>query len=348
MKIDMPTGRTDHLPSGITGRTISYFTPDPLPELLSRCAENKLKKNKNYSTPFSELLLLRSVAKSTNNVVDLKQAMHFLSIMTEPPKHRIEDLMSLGRSLSKKITGLRDEIIFAGAKVPSSARHVYAPHAALPGLFNSLEDGLTKFPLKTIDPLHVAAITGMFCACMHPFIDANGRWSRLIAFSAGKCAEDNNMWRSLAAVTFMNSCKSLLCNKIWQDARTEGMREYLELTNKFESRLLKSLHEIDAFQVVTQFADAILPRQVGPKRGLHLLSGAIATGALPLSALRSWFGLSQRSAEGRLRKAAERVHGASVVAQTLDLSAFITQIDDVVSKTVTETVNMIIKQGGSQ
>ncbi len=230
--LDRPPGRSDSVASGITGGVLRYFTPDPLPDLLQRCQPLGGFAPVGLSDEIYMSLALAGAASCARGQVDRKQAALFCNlIMGQIDLHTSQDIISLGRQVSPRAVGIRREMVYADALIPSMARQIYAHHECLHDLMESLQDALNR-PWE-IDVSIVASVVGFFCAQMHPFVDGNGRWTRLMVVSAG--AKRGRTIDGMICAIFLNICKSVLANEIWPESRICGLRAYLEASSRFNA-----------------------------------------------------------------------------------------------------------------
>lgn len=224
--IDRPAGRFEGSVSGITGQPLRYFIPDPLPELLRRCGGFKHRRKAGQNDIPTALLLARAAARrGIAGRVDESQARRFCELIIGARNCSSVDTMKrLGAEIRSRNDGFREEIAYAGGNVASAAKIIFAPHGCIPELFYSLSEGFDGITVDD-DPGLVAAITGFFCVRMHPFLDGNGRWSRLIAATAGMRA--GSITPAMSSVVFQNCAKQDLVDAVWEEACNSGLREYL-------------------------------------------------------------------------------------------------------------------------
>lgn len=233
--INMPLGRFDVIPSGVTGRPLHYFTPEPLPILLERSLAECSGEMQERNNPALTLLLARSAATDHAGNVDVVQAKRIAQVAFGHVLWTdLESILKLGSDISPAAKKLRQEIVFSGAASASASGHVYPPHEAVPALLESLADGL-KFPPIGMDATVFSAVVGFFCVHVHPFIDGNGRWARALSVQAGTLMKGSDSG-TISAI-FQNKFKHLLANSIWPTARRTGLKEYLQTAKSFEAVL---------------------------------------------------------------------------------------------------------------
>lgn len=324
---DRPVGRVDCVLSGITGKPLRYFTPDPLPELLRR-ARLVAGPERCEVEPLLAVLLVREAARNTSTrVIDLPQARRFLGVLQNNnyfPTH--SDLVSLAKAVNPKIQGLREEIIFVGGVVPTSSRHIYAPHAALPELMHSLVEGLAGDDIQSCDPLVASVIVGAFCGYAHPFVDGNGRWSRLVSASTARTR--TMLWPAMVGAAFQNACKTPLSERILPEATSSGLRGYLVAALRFEKALFKELSARAVLDCAMQIT-GVLKGAAGSQPAVYAsLARLYATGRLPITELKKDFGLSDRAANGLAQKAVAGVSGmVGVEGVFLDAGRLVQELD---------------------
>ena len=299
---DQPSGRTDSLKSTIDGRLLTYFTPDSLTELLDRYRATTIANVPTLGadpTALALALARPASARSADGEVDTRQAERFCAAICQKKNWKTPDEFSdLAAEISPHLTArARNEIVFSGGPTATRSEHIYAPFSAIPPLMQSLSDGLSNH-LSGVDATLRAAIVGFFCVHVHPFMDGNGRWSRLVAFSTS--IEDGiGMARAMCNVSFQNLLKRELGEIIWPDSRRQGLRKYLEASLMFEQefshgyvgskleRSINALHE--------------LSQRAASRTGYRQLAqSAFGIGRIDFARLKNELGLSDRALQGRL------------------------------------------------
>ena len=256
---DTPPGRLDFAHSAATGRTLAYFTPDPLSQLLDRYA----RKGSITTTTTDEgeeraLILLFSLASASHDAtgcVDAAQAKR----LTDSSFGRLvcpdsRAAIALAKEISPRVQGLRSEVVFAGARNASAAVHVFAPHEAVSRQFEGFINA-ARCPPHGAHPSDVAAITAFCGIHLHPFLDGNGRWSRLIAAQAAATAGSGASGAIAAA--FQLQCKTLLTKFIWPQARASGLSRYLAISSAFERYVRKTLRTTSTHEIITRLLNLI-------------------------------------------------------------------------------------------
>ena len=295
--IDRPAGHFSGVPSAITGNTLRYFTPDPLPDLLRRAASPSWKERHDRDR-YAPLLLLRLASgRPAEAGPNLSQARRLISALFEGPRfHSVEALIQLGSSISPKASQIREEIIFVGGPSSSAARHIYAPHGALPELMQSLVEGLTSEEISKCDPLINTSVVAAFCNFMHPFKDGNGRWSRVVAFSAQ--ADPTSRWPAMTVLAFLNACRAELTNEIFPRVAVCGFRSYLERISCFEDALTSELERVGAFEAVTAICKMLHRVAKQPGQWRALATELFVSGQIGTEEIRRNCNVSQRVATG--------------------------------------------------
>lgn len=309
-KLDLPKG-ADHAPgvvhgavSAVTGRAFNYFAPDPLPKLIERLPVSNGTHRQDEYTQGSSLLLLRSLCSRGGLVpVDMRQAALASSLILGRHQLRTtEDFLSLARHVSSKSATLREEIVFSGGPSASLASMVYAPSGLVPGLVQSIGEGISM--ARACDPVLAASVAGFFCTHVHPFLDGNGRWSRLVAIAAG-----NGAFPAVCATLFQALCLPFLADHVWPQARQFGLRHYLQLSASFHQRLVEELSRCSALPVARQLFE-VAKASARTASALDDSCRAIfLSGAIEVNRVRRTHGLSKKSAEGFLSRLDIAGHG---------------------------------------
>lgn len=307
-EIDRPAGRMEGAVSALTGQPMRYFVPDPLPELLQRCGDRKLVRESLPEDVPVALALARAAAhRNVTGKADEAQARRFCELIIGSRSHlTLDALIQLGTEISLRNKGIREEIVYAGGTVPSAAKIIFAPHGCLPQLVDSLLIGLETIDQDS-DPGLVAAVTGFFCVSAHPFLDGNGRWSRLIAVAAGMRA--GFATPAMSAVIFQNAGKQKLADDVWPETRYAGLRQFLELSLRFEEVLMAQLREkgiTHASEVAwTQLRKSVKGRPAFQEVVLALY----AQQGVRVNRLRELCGLSEKAMKGTLERVAHESNG---------------------------------------
>jgi hypothetical protein len=250
----------------------------------------------------------------------------------------MDALIQLGGSISSNAKQIREEIIFVGGPTSSAARHIYAPHGAIPELMQALLEGLSGRPISECDPLLATATVAAFCNYMHPFKDGNGRWSRVVALSAA--AARTSAWPGMTVLAFLNACRARLTNDLFPEAAACGLRSYLAAVSSFEDALTTELESIDAFGAATALGE-MLQRVAGQPAKWRLLVGELfVSGRIEIEAICRHAGASRRAAEGFV----DRVVGAfpQFAGKTNDglaIESLLKSVDDAIKATISAAKN---------
>lgn len=296
--VDVPPGRWDRIASSLTGKNLNYFTPDPLPDLLSRC---RIPVNKwvlrPEETKNAGLMLVREAAKRpSTGQVDTKDALRLCEIYVGNFKwDTTEDMIGLARKIVPGLQGLREEMAYTGGPTGSTASHIYAPASTLPILLDSMTEGLCG-QIDSTDPAIFTAIVGFFGAHAHPFLDGNGRWARAVALYGG--VSHGNAMAAMINIAFQNVCLPELAEDIWPRCRSSGLRHYLERSLAFEQELTGLRGFKEAAQVYRhincEFGKVFKSRATQKERTIQMYVNV----EMPLAPMRECAGLSSRAFDG--------------------------------------------------
>ncbi|WP_111266767.1 Fic family protein [Marilutibacter maris] len=296
--LDRPTGRSVHIPSGITKRPIHYFIPDALRDLLMRCEVGSESAGTGMDEEVHAAALLYLVARrGYAGVRNPAQAGLLFDLLWQaPPIDTVADLDTIAARVDRKAQAIRQQIVFTGSPVASEALHVYAPHEAVPELMAQLVDGIA-LDATGVSAVDRVAVLGFFCVHAHPFRDGNGRWTRALTLAV----ERRSLVTTMAAMSFQTVCMQALAERIWPQARVQGLRAYLEVCAAYTDRLLETYRESSAFQVVRCVDDAL--RRVAKDRAkLRRLARCLfVTGRLAEGEVKQVLGVSSRVAGGLLQ-----------------------------------------------
>ncbi|WP_189644663.1 Fic family protein [Luteimonas gilva] len=300
--MDQPPGRVDNVPSAITGLPLRYFTPDPLTVLLDRCrpTAGAVPVVQDPRLEDAGLLLIASSSRrGPSGGVDFAQAMRFAEILTGLKQlDTLDEIVNAGRTLSTRVTGLRDEIVFSGGPTASDAHLVYALPASLRQLLVSLEAGLAGLNESPLDPAIVVGVTGFFCIHLHPFVDANGRWSRLVMASVG--ARRKAGWPAMVQTSLQNACKREFGERIWPEARANGLKNYLLLVHRFEQELTGRLHGSEILHALSTITGEINRQARTRSARQTTIAELFSKNSVSVHKLREKFGSSAKSMAGFL------------------------------------------------
>lgn len=317
-------GHTEWGFSGITGKSLAFYTPKPFDVLLEQYCRLPSRLGPTNSTPEERPitpLLLRTVAQNRDRTVDVAQARRLFDASTsKPPFEQIGDFVAVAKSISG-LTGFRSEIVFAGGKTSSQAKQIFAPCAAIPALLEPLRAEMAR-SRSVIDVTSLAAIIGFYCIHVHPFVDGNGRWTRIIAIAAGSIKGDP--FSAALNAAFLTVCSADLIHGVWPIAKVSDLARYLELSHDFDRNVRSSP---DWLEIVDSFAtfDQRLRRLLRSRSQYSSVARELYTAStIPLEKLRQQAGVSRRVIDGLMeadtngRTAACLVNGAVSISATLD------------------------------
>lgn len=300
---DIPPGRTDRIISGITGRPLAYFTPDPLPELLSRLPQSE---HGAISTGDADaaFALVQAAAQRNAGDTDVSQAVRYCEVLTGYRHlNTVADMLGTGGDISPRAACLREEIVFSGGRTASLAEQIFAPAPVLRHLIESLAEGMQALPGSdtNANAILLAATVGFYAVHTHPFLDANGRWSRLQSAYAAKTV--GNPLDGMISATMQSSAKNRLSNDIWPVTRQAGFRGYFRFAMEFGCKFSAM---ISPALVATTKINGVLRNSITSRRSCNTaITQLHSTGSLELSDLRSIAGISMKSALGISQKIRE-------------------------------------------
>lgn len=302
--IDRPGGRTDGAVSAVTGMPLRYFTPDSLTDLIARCQIKRELKPETQAERLLGLSLARAASKRGSGEEDEKQAFRLCGLITEQNTCINRDqLMALAARISPKAKEVREEIVFAQGPTAADATHIYAPHSVLPELMESIFD-FVENDCEPIDPAVAVAVVEFFCIHAHPFLDGNGRWSRIVAGSIGM--SHGPILLAMTSLVFQAICAKEIATEIWPESRSFGLRTYLESALKFEELFLARLDN-DRFRLsVTAINSEIYRVCRGRRDCLSILASLYAQQEVDVKSIRNKVGLSARAFNGVLDNLTER------------------------------------------
>lgn len=330
--VDRPAGAFHALPSALTGKALRYFVPNPLTTLIEDSAPKRTNRSIVAATPEACLLLLRAASRRTSaNTEDAAQAQRVADLLLDgDPILTVEDLLRLGAKISPSSRQTRSEMAYSGGPTASTARHLYAPHSAIPDLLASLSNSLNN-QWANVPGVVITATTGFFCTHTHPFLDGNGRWSRLVALSSGLARGDR--LGTMINVAMQNTCVRPLAREIWETSRTQGLRNYLNASFDFERTLLSDHGFCAALRASHSIASAMRHAIPGRRQRYATLHRLHADSSMMLSDFRRTCGLSERAFSGLLQKIVSAAEGmVSVDDHTLNLQSLHAIVDDGLGK----------------
>ena len=284
--------------SGLTDKPIKYFVTRPLSELVEKYknppSDSKLHALENEH--HVSLFLSRACVSRTSLASASAQQRRFCSLINgRLSVASIRDIKLLAKDISHRNIEFRQEISFAGAVFPSDARIVYAPHALVEDLMKDYEE-VVQSPAQDIDCVCYAALVGYYVASVHPFMDGNGRISRLAAAHAGLIA--GSPLRTMINISFQNSCKTLIVDRLWSDLSTKGLEDYLSHASIYEDALLHQL-ESNSFLSIVDAAAYEIRRSVKNRSDIwRFLEKLSVDERVSLDEARGILGFSMRAISG--------------------------------------------------
>ena len=291
---DTPPGRLDFAHSAATVRTLAYFTPDPLSQLLDRYARKGLITTDEREE--RALILLFSVVSASHDATGLDAAQAIRLADSAFGRLVCPDsraAIALAKEICPRVQGLRGEVVFAGATNASAAVHVFAPHEAVARQFDGFVSA-ARCPPHEAHPSDVAAITAFCGIHLHPFLDGNGRWSRLIAAQGAATAGSGAS--GVIAAAFQSQCKTLLTKFVWPQARASGLSRYLAINSMFEQHVRPALRPGSEQDVIIHLL-ALIERYANNKRAADKAAVLLLTSEKnpeAADALRSTLSLSDK------------------------------------------------------
>ncbi len=303
--IDRPTGRADYAHSAVSGQTLTYFTPDGLGDLLLRCGQrantSRVELPDDASHRDAALVLVRAIARRGRpKQVDIPQAQRLSQIILGGLKPQsVNDLVALAGSISARNKAIREQIVFSVGNQPHGNQFVFAPYSEVPALVDDLVQVIRTFDVD-IDPAVGAAVAGYYALHAHPFLDGNGRWSRLVAAHVG--SRLGSPLIATLAVAFLSACKDDLVREVWPNTRAFGLRRFLTASLQFERLLLGHMTEANLFQDTHNITYLLRKAMRSRTSGDSVLRVLYSTGEISLVALRSAGSLSVRAADGLIEQ----------------------------------------------
>jgi hypothetical protein len=293
---DAPFGRHVTILSSVTGRPLTYFIPHPITELSSRLSPSRQRPAASSSvaawllTPF----MCRRDGQ-TSGAVEPAMIRAYARLMAgQIVISTKSDLIELAAGLEPQACQLRQQISYAGGRTPSAAQAIYAPASDLPTLMDSLAEFL-KGDLEQKEASEVAALVSEYAIRVHPYVDGNGRWARLLTAYAGTRSGD--LWAGVATAVFRKTG--------WDVARTTldrashyGLVPYFDAARRFSMALYASLDNRGLCANIEQFV-ALLNSVISlPIHRYRLLAEFLARGSLHEDILQRGLACSQKKAAG--------------------------------------------------
>ncbi len=288
------------LPSALTGSVLTYTIPRPIAELAAHLRTRVIPAPTRL--PHAHWLLLPILADSdgefgrSGKYSDLGQ-MHVAALTGKLKIASVCDLIEIGKRLDPRNLGIRKQISFGGGKSASVARFIYPPANVLPGLMSQLSEFLNT-NLDDYVATEIAALVGNFAVDMHPFVDGNGRWSRLLTLAVGQRV--SAAWEGIAVAALRKRGWSGV-KGILRESSYKGFARYSELASQFESELYAKFDECGLIREMESIAEIISTGVRSQLVGAALLGELMWSGQLSGVRLRRVLNCSERKADGLLR-----------------------------------------------
>ncbi|MUV15502.1 Fic family protein [Noviluteimonas gilva] len=333
--LERPTGRFDRVPSRVSGRTLTFFSPDPFPTLLARYAASSCGVSAGnavgaagFRSAHEALLLIRGAIGFRSMQSRCDEARAFIDVLSarSPPREGRDPLLSLGLPVAHAPRRLRCELAFSGARVASEG-HVFAHDGDVEPLFDSLCDGLLA-PQPHIPVTVLVACAAFHALHVHPFADGNGRWARLLAAWVG--ASRGASVSGVVHACLLQLGKPALVERYWPHARSHGMGGYLLRCHSFERRVVEVLRSRALPESMAAIHAGIKGVVVSPRLRADVIAALVANGRIERTHLKRVAGISSRALDGALLRIAE--HSACEIESAtgdLDANPLMTQVDDV-------------------
>lgn len=292
-----PIGEHLIVRSQLTGLPLTYFVPYPITQLVAQLKPSSA--GTSVSPPVALWLLVPFLCRRNCRVPGfIEPAMiraHAALMAGQMVLQSIEDLEGLAAGLDPKVKGLRQQICYAGGKTPSAAQRIYAPASDLPALMDSLVEFLQRSDLAQWDALETAVLVGEYAVRIHPFVDGNGRWSRVLTVWAG--ARSGDHWAGAAAAVF--------CKAAWEQAHpllesvsNRGLAPYFETARMFSDSLYAAAAEQELVSDIERLVLILDTAITAPASKHRLLAEFLARGALREDVVQRGLACSKRKAAG--------------------------------------------------
>ncbi|KAJ8950400.1 hypothetical protein NQ314_007940 [Rhamnusium bicolor] len=113
-----------------------------------------------------------------NEVLGLEKAMQYIKLLVRADYIGVKEILGIHRRVMGHVDPImsgvfRDEKVFVGSHTPP-------PHEEIPALMESYAEWLNSEEAQSMHPVRYAALAHYKLVDIHPFIDGNGRTSRLI------------------------------------------------------------------------------------------------------------------------------------------------------------------------
>ncbi|MFC3815291.1 Fic family protein [Lysobacter sp. GCM10012299] len=265
-------------------------------------------------------------------LADQAQARRFaLGLLRQQRYATSTDHLQLVGSIVPGITGFREENVFTGGRTAGDAAHLFPPHAALPELMAEL-DRVPQAAYADRNPLEVAAMIGFYGAHTHPFLDGNGRWSRLLALASGSLTGD---WESSAlASVYLQCARDHLCEHVWPKMRLHGLQTYLDGARVFATETRMQLHERRLHAAAVRINGHFKSLSPASAPFEACLADIYAEGRISLATIKDRFGMSDRKLGGftdRITLSGEDPWVRSVPAGQLSIASLLAEANALAS-----------------
>lgn len=314
--LDKPAASEIAVPSSITGNILRFHTPIRLSELLARAACQEPASSPTFGRWLQLALLVLASRRGASRESDLAQLSRLRDIQeSRRSLSSTADLLALAFEIDARNKGLREATAYAGGPTSSQAHLIYTPHSAIGPLFEDLAK-CSAMPDPGVDGGAATSITMFFCTHLHPFIDGNGRWSRIVALSMGA---KSSFPAALGALIYQQSILHGSANDVWEDVRRFGLRTYLDRSSRYVKHLCQDLLGAEMEAVAEALGQAIVARSRNPSHAKSVFA-RLLLGPVSVASLKKDLGLSERSALGLLNDLTSR-NGSLVRVDAHSVSA---------------------------
>jgi len=292
-----PIGEHLIVRSQLTGQPLTYFVPYPITQLAAQLKPSSA--GTSVPSPMALWLLIPFLCRRNCRVPGfIEPAMiraHAALMAGQLVLQSIEDLAGLAAGLDPKVRGLRQQICYAGGKTPSAAQRIYAPASDLPTLMDALLEFLQRNDLTQWDALEVAVLTEEYAVRTHPFVDGNGRWSRVLAVYAG--ARSGDRWSGAAAAIFSKAAWEL-ARPLLESASNRGLAPYFETVRLFSDTLYAAAVKRGLVADIERLGFILDTAITTPASRHRLLAEFLARGTLHADVVQRGLACSQKKAAG--------------------------------------------------
>ena len=164
----------------------------------------------------------------------------------------------------------------------------------------------------------LAACAAFHALHVHPFVDGNGRWTRLLAARIG--AARGELVSGVAHACLLQLGKPVLVEHHWPHARSHGLGGYLARCRAFEGRVLERLRSGALRESMAALHAGVAATVVSPSLRVGLLADLLAHGRIRRNDLKRVAAMSSRALDGALLRMAE-FSGCEIDAASGDLDA---------------------------